>query len=265
MEKEQFEIRDKSGDRRCFTIVPNYILNHSTGDEQALYLQMKRLAGEDGECFATQESLGKKLGWDRKKTGSVIKLLLKRKWLKETGTKVLKTSPVKTYEIVDIWILNNKFYPKKRRVQNTPISEKEKRGESKRLVRGESKTLVEEEPNIKKIPKVRLDKPTKEPFSFKTYLTDLIGNKRRDIHIIGLYWQYKGFVFVNNAQCSAALKRELRPVKNLVGYLDDRILEVMDWLESNTDMKWTLETIHKFVDEDLDNLEPFNNKGRKNY
>lgn len=149
MMEEEIKIIDNSGDKEYFTIVPNFILNHSTADEQALYLQMKRFAGESGECFATQETLGKKLGWERKKTGLIIKLLLKRKWIKETGTKVLTTSPVKTYEIIDLWDLNNKFYQKKRRVQRTRLSDNPKRGESKGLVRGESKTPLEEELNIK--------------------------------------------------------------------------------------------------------------------
>jgi hypothetical protein len=47
------KILDNSGDKRYFTIVPNYILNHSTAIDQALYLQMKRLAGDEGLCFAT--------------------------------------------------------------------------------------------------------------------------------------------------------------------------------------------------------------------
>jgi len=105
-----------------------------------------------------------------------------------------------------------------------------------------------------------VSKADEETFSYKTHLTDLIKSKRRDIHIIGLYWQYKNFNFENKSQCQSALKRELRSVKSLVGYLDDRILETMEWLENNTNMKWTLETIHKFIDEDLANIEPFNNK-----
>lgn len=259
---EEIKIIDKSGDKECFTIVPNYILNHSTSGEQALYLQMKRLAGEEGKCFATLETLSKKLGCGEHKVRLDLKKLLKRNWIKKVGTVKGKTRPINAYEIVNIWALNNKFYKEKIKVQGTISSKKTKdRGSGDDKI-GAERTLEEEHSVTKKdISKdISVSKADKEKFSYKTYLEDLIGNKRRDIHIIGLYWQYKGFAFDNKLQCSAAIKRELRPVKNLIGYLDDRILEVMEWLENNTDMKWTLETIHKFIDEDLDNIEPFNNK-----
>ena len=42
----QINIKDESGDRDCFTIIPNYIANHSTANDQALYFQMKRFAGD---------------------------------------------------------------------------------------------------------------------------------------------------------------------------------------------------------------------------
>ena len=43
---DKITIGDSSGDKDFFTIVPNYILNHSTAIDQALYLQLKRLSGD---------------------------------------------------------------------------------------------------------------------------------------------------------------------------------------------------------------------------
>jgi len=143
--EDKIKIIDKSGDKEFFTIIPNYILNHSTSEEQILYTHMKRFAGDKGQCFATQQTLADKLGWGRKKVGTTIRKLLKRGWIKQAGTKIFKTSPVKVYEVVNLWKLNSDFYHKKRRVKMTHLSKKLKRGESKRPTTGESKRPLEEE------------------------------------------------------------------------------------------------------------------------
>jgi hypothetical protein len=46
------KINDESGDHKYFSLLPHYILNHSTAVDQALYMQMKRYAGEGigGTC-----------------------------------------------------------------------------------------------------------------------------------------------------------------------------------------------------------------------
>ena len=62
MKDDRFKIIDKSGDRKYFTIVPNYIVNHSTIYEQAIYLYMKRVAGEEGSCWESPKNIAKKLG-----------------------------------------------------------------------------------------------------------------------------------------------------------------------------------------------------------
>ena len=102
---------------------------------------------------------------------------------------------------------------------------------------------------------------TATEFDFPKILDGLKAERRRDLQIIGLYWTYKDFKFENQKQYQAALKRELRASQRLVGYPNDDITAVMDWLCENSDIKWTLETIHKYIDEDLSSLEPFK-KGR---
>lgn len=102
--------------------------------------------------------------------------------------------------------------------------------------------------------KTSVSQADKEPFSYKTYLEELIKAKRKDIHIIGLYWEAKNFCFSNKFQCGSAIRRELRAAKNLIGYPDDRIIAVMKHLKDNADFKWVLETVHKYIDEDLNIL-----------
>ena len=102
----KLNIQDESGDRKYFTQIPNYIANHSTANDQALYFQMKRYAGEDRKCFATEKTLMKKLGIGKKAYDKSLNYLLEKKWIRFVGTTEGKTRPIKTYSIVDIWKIN---------------------------------------------------------------------------------------------------------------------------------------------------------------
>ncbi len=103
---KNFNLKDESGDKKHFTQIPNMIVNHSTAYEQSLYLIIKRLAGEHGHCFASLNTLSKKMGVHKTTVSRTIKKLLKREWIKETEkTKVIGGS-VRTFIIVDLWRLN---------------------------------------------------------------------------------------------------------------------------------------------------------------
>ena len=104
--KERLKIKDESGDKKYFTILPNYIANHSTANDQALYFQMKRYAGESGECFATQETLTEKLGIGIKAYNKSLNYLIKKGWVEFVGLTGGKTRPIKTYKINNILKLN---------------------------------------------------------------------------------------------------------------------------------------------------------------
>lgn len=91
-------------------------------------------------------------------------------------------------------------------------------------------------------------------------LEKMKNSERKDMQIIATYWQLKGYNFENKKQYEAALKRELRPAGVLVGYPIERIIKTINHLKS-LDFKFTLETVHKYIDEpvkssgviDLDN------------
>lgn len=107
---EQIHIQDDSGDKEFFTIIPNYIINHSTAIDRALYIEMKRFAGEQGKCFATQETMMKRLGIGRKAYNKSLDYLLEHGWISFVGTTQGKTRPIKTYKVNNIWKLNNSHY-----------------------------------------------------------------------------------------------------------------------------------------------------------
>lgn len=123
---DEIKIHDESGDKRYFTIIPNYILNHSSANDQALYLQMKRYAGEDGECFATQKTLMEKMGIGERTLRKSLNYLLEHGWITFVGLTNGKTRPVKTYKINDIWKINTEFYKKKIVVKRALSPKKQK-------------------------------------------------------------------------------------------------------------------------------------------
>ena len=120
-----FRIDDESGDRKYFTMVPNYVLNHSGVVEQGLYLQMKRYAGENGSCFASGRTLRKKLGIGQKAYDKALKYLLAHDWVYLKGSQLVETNGgpqlVKVYGVRDLWKLNNEFYDKGV-AERTPLS-----------------------------------------------------------------------------------------------------------------------------------------------
>lgn len=114
MTQNKFKILDGSGDKKYFSIIPHYIVNHSSAYEQSLYLVMKRIAGEEGECFASPKIIGEIMKVSENTVKKYRKKLLDRGWIEKTGQrKSGKTSQlIDEYKIVDLWKLNIKLYSK---------------------------------------------------------------------------------------------------------------------------------------------------------
>jgi hypothetical protein len=81
----------------------------------------------------------------------------------------------------------------------------------------------------------------------------MMQDKNKHIQVIAVYWIFKNLSYENKEQYQSALKRELRPAQNLIGYTLERIRETMFFL-NGTNIFWTLETVHKFIDKDLQEL-----------
>jgi hypothetical protein len=110
--------------------------------------------------------------------------------------------------------------------------------------------IVGDTPNTGKI-----EKPLEEtPFNSEAYIESLKKNPQRHIQIIGLYWAFKHYKFENKKQAEKSLKREMPPASNLAPYSNAKISEVMDYLDEYADYKWTLETVFKHINDDIDDL-----------
>lgn len=86
----------------------------------------------------------------------------------------------------------------------------------------------------------------KKFYSFIGELTKLRDSPRHDLKVIALYWSVKGFVFENEEQFKAGLKRELRAASLLKGYSGTQIAQAIEYCKKNYDV-WTLETCAKRI------------------
>ena len=111
---DEIKIEDDSGDHKYFTIVPNYVLNHSTVVDQGVYLQMKRVAGEGGVCDISHRTLLTKLGIGYHTFNKSLEYLLSRGWIEKIGMKEVQTKggiqKINVYKVNDIWKQNNEYY-----------------------------------------------------------------------------------------------------------------------------------------------------------
>lgn len=153
---ERMEIIDDSGDKNYFTIIPNYIANHSTANDQALYFQMKRFAGENGHCFASEKRLCDQMKIGRKALKKSLNYLLDNGWIKFVGMKETETrggkQPIKVYSIVNIWDKNNLYYKgvsEREPLEDKGVSERTQGGAPK-SPKGVLQRTIEEEPVLRR-------------------------------------------------------------------------------------------------------------------
>jgi predicted transcriptional regulator len=98
--------------RKYFAAIPNMILDHPELDiyDQMLYIHIKRIAGENGQCWASIRYLAKKMKVSNDRVIKSLQKLLKLGLIRHAGTKKVKTRPRNVYEIVDIWEMNLNYY-----------------------------------------------------------------------------------------------------------------------------------------------------------
>lgn len=159
---EKIRVDDESGDKKYFTIIPNYILNHSTLWDREVYIQMKRIAGESGTCWTSRNTLSKQCGMSARRLDESLKYLLEHKWIKFVGKKEIITKggmqQVNEYKVVDLWDMNNNFYQSKGIAPNAlPInkgvardSQRGSTDEDKGIAHGATKEELREEELRKK-------------------------------------------------------------------------------------------------------------------
>lgn len=111
-ELDHKKINNSKNKRNYFTQVPNFIVDNSNANELALYVHIKRITGESGECFTTQQTMMKKMGKGKKAFDKSLKYLISQDWIISSGKKQGKTRPINKYRINNIWEMNLEHYEK---------------------------------------------------------------------------------------------------------------------------------------------------------
>jgi hypothetical protein len=176
----QIKIEDSSGDKKYFTIIPNYILNHSTLWDREVYIQMKRITGEDGTCWTSQKTLAKQCGISINRLKKSIQYLVDHKWIMQIGKRTVNTDggpqEVNEYRVADLWKLNAEYYEKKgMSPDDIPIDKNPQRYVTGTL-EGMSSSDYKEEPYINNnyIAETSSAKAHKQKASFSPLGADLI-------------------------------------------------------------------------------------------
>lgn len=244
-ENERFGLIDDSSDKKYFTMLPNYILNHSTAKDLALYCHLKRFAGENGTCIAGIKTLSKKLGFNRNTVKKSLEYLIGRGWIKEEDPLTVSTQggpqKVRSFSVVDIWGINMSEYSKGGSKKDIPLD----KGGSKKTPKGGQNSAPKKNHinNIQKAPAVA-DAPS--DFNFKDYLEGMHENKSRHIQIIAFFFQEKGMAFSTLKQVQAAIRRHLRPAQELSAFTDEQITRAAS-VAKREYPSWTVETLLKIV------------------
>ena len=227
---EKIHLKDESNDRGYFTIIPNYILNHSTAVAQALYLQLKRLAGDNGIAYPSSRYLRGRLGISQPTLRKEFGYLLEKRWIEYIGDKEVKTDggvqKIKSYKIVDLWDLNNKHYQQQRGEKIEPPCQRGEKIDTQGVkARGEKignkEEPLEEEPSFKK--------------NINTATPSVAG--RNDQDIIDILNAFKcvnsayGKYFGNKTQRLAAAR-----LVEVHG--KDKVLEVIQFLQATNQQKF---------------------------
>jgi len=207
-------------------------------EDRTFYWKRERVTLDKGMFLFGFEELGKTFKLSRGTT---------RFWIDQfvvDGMLAIKKTNKGTIGTIQNW---NEYQSVANTVANGKPTKSQRKATKKNVKKVKKKisTNVDILPEEKKV----------EIFDFKEKLQTMATAEDFRMWIIALYWVMKRFNFENKQQYNSALKRELRPAKNIQGYSKERIREVMEWLNLNAkDYNWKLETVHKFIDEDLNNL-----------
>ena len=88
--------------------------------------------------------------------------------------------------------------------------------------------------------------PDNQPFSLQEEIKKLEDSPRRDLNIIAMYLEERKPDIRNREQLSVAIKRHLRPAKQLASFTDNQLLDALPKEKKATE-EFTLETIIKVL------------------
>ncbi len=97
-------------------------------------------------------------------------------------------------------------------------------------------------------------KEEKSMFNSTEIFEEYKKSEKKSIQILAWFALGKDYEFENKEQVNFFIKRNIRSAKRLECFDLERIIKVMRYLKESADYKWGLETIEKFILEDLNTL-----------
>lgn len=180
----------------------------------------------------------KGLRYSRPVVCKALKNLVNRKMV--VKTQLLAISIEKDYEK---WVVNTPLLVKSRnnlvktqlpKLVKTQLHTKEKRNITKEI----TQLLAAEGDQM---------------FDSKKFITKLINDPKRHIHIIGIYYQFREETWPGIDAVKFLMGREFRPAVALKEYTDEQIIKTMEFLNQrvrqNKLEKWTLATVINYIGE----------------
>lgn len=257
--QDDLHIEDGGGDRKYFTIIPNFVLNHSSHWDREVYIQMKRIAGEHGRCWTSRNTLAKQCGISVRKLDECLKYLMEHEWIRRIGTRKVSgmkggVQEVYEYQIVDLWRKNISFYE-----GGAGGALPSGKGGAGGAYQGGAGGAYKEEPNTKEDntnePPAREDDSSgKDEIQGRLDTAreiDRLGRSRKKAErIVAWYWRRKGFDFENHVQMAQQFGRDMKAASLMAkaDYTVDSVEEVAKYCDKNYE-RWTLETIGKVYHE----------------
>lgn len=267
MAEDKVKIIDDSSDHKYFTIIPNYVLNHSSVYDRCLYIAMKRIAGENGSCWMSTRELANNSQMSQAQVRKSIQYLLAKQWIVKVGEKKGYGGSSNEYKIIDLWQVNNEFYSQRKvSTLNSPAKGEHTvpTGEH-RMLRGEHQVapnkIHEEEP----INKIAAAKPTadpvlekkekpngNEPMDYKQFYAWCQKSPHKHVRIIGEWADTTKPDLKTRAQWEIFIRRHCRAAKQLEPFTDDQLSTAFTKIEESSGQsgwlkKYTLETLVKFI------------------
>jgi|SRR3990167_556607 len=84
-------------------------------------------------------------------------------------------------------------------------------------------------------------------WTFKDFILSLKESKRKDLKVVGRFFEAKKLVFDTSGQAQAAIKRHIRAAKDVAEFTGKQIDWAIDKATEEYPDKWTLETIIKLL------------------
>jgi hypothetical protein len=146
--EKKHRVVDEDRQREWFTIIPNVVLEMELNPyELALYVLYKRIAGENGVCWASTRTLAKRLDCGVATVARARTVLAERGLIRREIRAVDSGQPVDHVVIVDIWSENaQKMLADRSREERS--KRKRSRGEHQRSTQEQGSSREERKKNL---------------------------------------------------------------------------------------------------------------------